>query len=166
MNLCEVREWVIDDHVRLKGRLNVIERLTARALSGESESVDSLRFECEMMLADLAQHMRWEDRYLAPVLRVDAKRVERLERDHREQRQLLSYIVARVREPACPAALLARTMAIFADLLREDMRGEETNTLISPASRDSEIRFEAAFGLSASMASPLPKDPYVAAAHS
>ena len=69
MNLCEVREWVIDDHVRLKGRLNVIERLTARALSGESESVDSLRFECEMMLADLAQHMRWEDRYLAPVLR-------------------------------------------------------------------------------------------------
>ena len=146
MLLSEVRERVIDDHARLKGRLDVIERLTARLLAGERERVDSLVFECEMMLADLAQHMRWEDRYLAPLLEADAKRVERLERDHREQRELLSFVVARVREPSCPAVLLARTMADLADLLRQDMRREEDYTLIPCASFDDATRFEATAG--------------------
>ena len=136
MRVSEVRDRVIDDHIRLKGRLEVIERLTTRVLAGESECVDALGFECEMMLADLAQHMSWEDRNLAPALfERDAKRFARLEEDHREQRELLRYIVDRLRETECPAILVARTMADFASLLREDMYREETLTLLPCAPR-------------------------------
>jgi len=134
MRVNEVRDRVVDDHIRLGGRLGVIERLTARVLAGDAECVDALGFECEMMLADLAQHMSWEDRNLAPVLyERDAQRLKRLEEDHREQRELLRYILGRVREPTCPAVLVARTMLDFASLLREDIRREEAEILLPSA---------------------------------
>ena len=84
--------------------------------------------------------------YLVPALGVNGKRVERFARDHREQSELLSYVVAQVREPSPPAVLFARSMVIFADLLREDMRREEAQTLTPSALRGSGIRFEAMTG--------------------
>ncbi len=80
------------------------------------------------------------------MLEVDAKCIESSKRDHSEQSDLLTYVVARVNESACPAELFARTMVIFADLLREDMRSEEAQMLIPHALRDCEIGLAAGMG--------------------
>ena len=131
MRLEEARDKIIDDHTRLRGRLDVIERLTERVLTGESSCGDSFFFECETMFADLAQHIHWEDRNLAPALiDHDAKRGALLEQDHREQRLLMRYVIDRLRDPTRPAVLVARTMLDFGIALRQDMRREEVETLL------------------------------------
>jgi hypothetical protein len=135
MEPSEVRRRILADHERLRGVLLSIESLGRGVLGGSWEAVAPLRLEGETLHQMLFEHMSWEDRYLAPALR-DAgawggERAGCLDRDHREQRELLEHTLVGLRDPSRPSLALARTMVDLVALLRTDMQDEE-ETILDP----------------------------------
>ncbi len=57
----------------------------------------------------------------------------RLAQDHREQRELLSYVLQRLRDASRPPVVLARDLLAFVELLRHDMADEERALLSDEA---------------------------------
>ncbi len=111
MQPSEIRRRILEDHRRIRAALDSLERSAGAVASGERPLVGPLRVEGEELLAKLLDHMRWEDLYLRPaLLEADAwgrERASRLDYDHREQRQLLEWGLARVTDQIRPPALLA-----------------------------------------------------------
>ncbi len=136
----EVREKILADHVRLRARLCEIERLAQGVANGTGDNVDALRKRGDEALADLREHMYWEDDYLGPaLLEADAwgeERAKLLADDHREQRLLIDRLSANLRDRARPPLLLAWSLLDFANLLRADMQREEETLLDERVLRD------------------------------
>ena len=57
------------------------------------------------------------------------ERAEHLDADHREQRELLNYLLDKVRDPSRPAAVLAAEWRSLVELLLDDMAQEELTIL-------------------------------------
>lgn len=150
MRPSEIREKVLTDHAELRGRLAGLEGLAREVVDGERRLVGALRLEGEELLDRLADHMRWEERYLAPALHdADAwgdERVKRLIDDHREQRDLLADSLSRLRDPSRPPVLLARNVLDLVSLIREDMEDEEAVALDERVLRDDVIAVDAEAG--------------------
>lgn len=94
--------------------------------------------------------MRWEDRHLAPALReADAwgeERAAKLDRDHREQRQVLSHCLAAVADESRPASVVARTLIDLVGMLREDIEDEERVLLDERVLRDDVVGIDVETG--------------------
>jgi len=143
-----VRRRVLEDHERLRGELERLEGLAEQILR-EAEA-EMLRAESEQFLERLLRHMRWEESYLLPAL-LDAdawgrERAARLERDHREQRELFAFILERLRDGARPTAVVARDVCNLVDLLRDDMREEEQDLLDERVLRDDVVGIDVETG--------------------
>jgi hemerythrin-like domain-containing protein len=133
MKPSEVRRRILEEHTRIRALLDAVEELVARFQRGDPAVREPLR-ERGMELHDaLCEHLDREDRILTEALRqADAwgeERAERLADEHREQRELFAYILARLRDSERPTTLLARELQNFVDILRVDMRHEEETEL-------------------------------------
>lgn len=103
-----------------------------------------------MLLKSLLEHIQFEDLLLVPALRAAdswrQERVDRLERDHREQREMLEYTLAGLEDQSRPAVVLARTLLDLVVLIRDDMDDEETNLLDERVLRDDVVSVDVETG--------------------
>ena len=142
----EVRGRILGDHADLRRMLAEIEDLAERFERGDAEVARALRDHGLALHARLCAHLDLEDEILAPALQnADAwgeVRAERLAREHREQRELLQYLLERLREESRPTLLVAREFRNFALLLRSDMEQEEETALREDLLRDDARRVD------------------------
>ncbi len=140
MRPSEVRRSVLSDHQKLREQLTKLEQLSRAALAGIQLPLGALRGEAKVLLASLASHMSWEDRYLAPVLlEADAwgdLRCAQLAEDHREQRNLLEYALRQLCDEGRPESIVASNLLDLVALLRDDMNEEESALLDESLLRD------------------------------
>ncbi len=150
MRPSQVRRRVLEDHETLRTLLAQLDVLARETLSGDEQLLAPLRERAEALLARLAEHMRWEDRYLSQALRqADAwgrERAAALEREHQEQRAVLRHAVERLRDEDSPAPLLARELADLVERLRRDMQEEEQDLLDERVLRDDVVGIEVETG--------------------
>jgi hypothetical protein len=150
MEPSEVRRRVLGDHDRLRKDLTLLEGFAREILEGLRMPISALRAEAEGFVKMLFAHMRWEESYLLPALRDadawGAERAELLVRDHREQRDLLDFAFARLRDGTRPAHLVAQDIIHLIDLLREDMRIEEQDLLDERVLRDDVVGVDVVTG--------------------
>lgn len=129
MKPSQVRSQILGDHERLRGLLVPLERRGRRVLEGEEGELPLLRADAEAFLVRLREHMGWEDRYLRPALiGADARgqeRARRLDDDHREQRELLEFVLRVVGDRTRPPVVIARNVLDLIELIRNDMVEEE-----------------------------------------
>ncbi len=147
MKPSEVRRHVLDDHSELR---DMLVRLEALARDERNQTSDTLRLAGEALLERLATHMRWEDRYLGPAVREadgwgDA-RAALLAEDHREQREILGYALAQLRDGSRPKALVAVTLLDLVEMLRKDMEEEEAALLDPSVLRDDVVSIDTETG--------------------
>ena len=150
MQPSEIRLRILDDHQTIRGMLLSLERAALGVSDGESQLAGPMRLEGEVLLEHLLEHMSWEDRHLRPALvEADAwgrERAERLDRDHREQRDLLRYALASVEDQSRPALVIARQLIDLVRLLREDMEDEERLLVNDKVLRDDVVAIDAETG--------------------
>ena len=112
MEPSEVRQRVLADHERLRRDVEQIEGFANEILEGLRMPISALRAEAKELVARLRAHMHWEESYLLPALRDadawGAERAQHLVRDHREQRDRLDFIVARLDDATRPGDDVAR----------------------------------------------------------
>jgi hemerythrin-like domain-containing protein len=132
MDAQEVRSRVLSEHAELRGMLDALEPLVARFEAGEDVAA-ALRERASKLYATFAAHMDCEERLLAPALRDAGPAGERaarhLDHEHREQRELLSYLLGRLEQHSRPTILVARELDNFIGYLRHDMAHEESGLL-------------------------------------
>jgi len=149
MRPSEVRARVLEDHDGLRGQLERLEALAEGTGRGEREG-EGMRRDARALLERLLIHMQWEERFLLPALReADAwgeERAERLLSDHREQRQLLDFILSRLRDAARPEPLVVTDVVHLIAFLREDMVEEERDLLDERVLRDDVVAIDVEAG--------------------
>lgn len=150
MRPSRVRERVLADHVALRRQLGDLESCAQRTSEHPGGEAAELRSQAEALVTTLAEHMRWEDLYLAPALReADAwglERAERLDCDHREQRELLSHVLSKLHDRERPPKLVVDTVLDLIRLLREDMQEEEELLLDPRVLRDDTVGIDVETG--------------------
>lgn len=129
MRPSEVRDRVLSDHAALRARLEHLEQLADHAATRRGADPEGLRAGAEALLATLREHMRWEDRFLLPLLR-DAdgwgdERARRFEAEHAEQREVLGLLSGDLREGSRPPRVVAAHLLDLIEGLRLDMDEEE-----------------------------------------
>ena len=136
MKPAEIRRRILAEHRKLRAMLDALEPLAQRFERGEDADA---RWLCEETLAlyeTFAAHLLHEERTLEPALRArgaEGERLaDRLAHEHREQRELLTYLTSRLQDSPHPTLLVAREVQNFAEYLRNDMAHEES-TLLSAA---------------------------------
>lgn len=133
MDPASVRRRVLDQHAELRRRLDEIEELSGR-FETEGEAVgEALRAQGLDLYARFEEHLRFEDRFLAPALREahaeGAEAAHRLALEHEEQQELLVYLLDRLKHQKQPTGLVVRELRNFAEYLRHDMAHEESKLL-------------------------------------
>jgi hemerythrin-like domain-containing protein len=128
-----VRSQILEQHAELRGMLAEISELADR-FEAEGETVgEALREHGLALYARFEEHLGFEDRYLAPALRVaHAEGVEaanRLANEHAEQRELLHYLLDRLKHQRQPTQLVVRELRSFAEYLLQDIAHEEEKLL-------------------------------------
>ena len=150
MQPSQVRRQILDDHDKLRGMLSSLEALARAVLAGNRDQAGALRAEGEALHERLLEHMHWEDLYLVPALReADAwgeARAAEVERDHREQRELLGHTLAGLRDQSRPLAALADSLIDLVALLREDMEQEEQASVDARVLRDDVVGIDVEAG--------------------
>jgi len=133
MKAREIRERVLDEHAELRELLADLEALVKQFEPGGAVCVDELRERGLALYAKLAAHLDLEDDLLVAALRAAGEggeeRAEDLAAEHREQRELLEFLIGRLTRERRPTALVARELRSFIECLREDMEDEEANLL-------------------------------------
>lgn len=146
MRPSEVRRRVLEDHARIRTLLEEVEGLVRRFEKGDEGASAPLRGKGLELHDFLCEHLEREDEILAKALReADAwgeERARRLADEHREQRELFSYILSRLRDATRPTLLIARELRNFVDILRVDMQHEEETELSDRVLRDDVIAIE------------------------
>ena len=150
MRPSEVRRSVLSDHQKLREQLTKLEQLSRAALVGTQLPRAALRGEAKVLLASLASHLNWEDRYLAPVLREadawGALRCVKMAEDHHEQRNLLEYVLRQLHDESRPGSIVAGNLLDLIALLREDMNEEESALLDENLLRDDVVGIDVTTG--------------------
>lgn len=133
MSFHEVRREILEDHRELGEVLASVEDLCARLEGGEAGALPVLRDRGRALLERFAAHLALEDRILLPALRSAARNeaADELMAEHREQRELLQFLLGRLDLAQRPALLLVRELQQFATFLREEMR-QEDDLLLRP----------------------------------
>lgn len=129
----EIREKILQDHAVLRGCLNEIESLVSSFEKGGAEVGEELRELGVSMFETFASHLIFEDNQFVPILRTIPETGESLAisltLEHREQRELLKYLIRRLCEENRPTTLIARELSSFANYLHQDMHYEESTLL-------------------------------------
>ena len=109
--------------------LSSLEDLATQVLQGDRQLVGALRTEGRTLLEYLRRHTQWEDAHVAPALREAGtdgdEQAARLQREHREQRELLRHVLETVEDQRRPSVLIARNLIDLVEVLRRDMDEEE-----------------------------------------
>lgn len=137
MDPMAVRTKILEEHGRLRAMLAELVPLAERFERGDTAVAPSLREQALGLYESFAAHLRHEESSLEPALRTrgaeGVRLADRLAHEHREQRELLAYLVARLRDQPHPTLLLAREIVHFAEYLRLDMAHEESTLLTAAA---------------------------------
>jgi len=143
MRPSEIRERVVREHRDLRVRVERVEGLSRASLAGTTGSMEDLRAEARGLIRTLDAHMRWEDENLLPALESadewGPERVQRMQSDHLEQRELLRYAAGVLDDESRAPELIARTTLDLTRLLRDDMEDEEEVMLDPDVLRDDVI---------------------------
>ncbi len=127
MSFRDARLRILEDHRALRSAVGEVETLRSRLEAGDEDAARQLLEAGSALCRTFADHLSLEDRELVPAVRALAgpRVAEQIVEEHREQRELLDYLVGHLSHPERPGVLLARELHHFATLLREDMREEE-----------------------------------------
>ncbi len=150
MQHSEVRQAILAQHEELRGLLRSLDELARSAAQSDDACVPALR-EIGIYVHDkLVEHPNFEDRYLVPAIRdIDGWGEERsnlLAREHVEQRDLLQYILDRLRNTDRASILLGRELLAFVDVLLADMQQEEQTVLDADLLRDDVVGIDVETG--------------------
>jgi iron-sulfur cluster repair protein YtfE (RIC family) len=136
MEPAEVRERIRTDHERLREALDALAWLAERFEAGDRDAGPELRDAALALYEHFAAHLSLEETLLEPALRGQGSEgcrlADRLAHEHHEQRELLGYLVGRLRSNLTPTRLVAREVRHFVEYVRLDMAHEES-TLLTPA---------------------------------
>jgi len=140
----EILRYVLTDHAFLRGMLNELDQMALRVLEGREDELSALR-SCGLSFhSRFAEHLAFEDRFLAPALRAGGlagiEHSEHLADDHREQRELLSYILSGLRDRDRPARVVADQLRSLVELILDDMALEEMTIIKGALLRDPDPR--------------------------
>lgn len=129
----EARSRVLAEHATLTEMLDALDERIRLFDAGESSAGAALRAQGLALFEVFAAHISLEDATLVPALRGLGDRgkrlAERLMHEHREQRELLQYLLRRLTRDERPSQVIARELAGFADYVRQDMVHEEETIL-------------------------------------
>jgi len=128
----QVRARILADHVTLRGVLDDIDALAKCFRAGDPGVGAQLRDTGAEFFELFASHLKLEDALLLPAiqnLREGDFLADRLEREHREQRELIHFLLARLNQDDRPTNLVASELASFSDYVRKDMTHEEETIL-------------------------------------
>jgi hemerythrin-like domain-containing protein len=129
----EIRERIFEDHALLRERLEEIEALNERFVGGSAEVGSELRERGAALYEMFDAHLSLEDENLAPVLRTIPEKgkdlAARLAREHREQRELLHFLLGRLEEQNRPTSVIANELQGFSNYLKLEMSHEESAIL-------------------------------------
>lgn len=135
----EIRREIAGQHAALKELLGEIETLAKRfeQSAGDAPAVGEQLHDRGLALYEtFSAHLESEQELLEPALRkagpAGERRAQRLRNEHREQRELLRYLMARLEQHPEPTILIARELQHFAGFLRFEMAYEE-ETMLSAA---------------------------------
>ncbi len=134
----EVRRRILADHQLIRTTASEVETIADRILAGEEHLSLKLRERGQHLYTRLCRHLDLEDAILVSALRDvgEFEPADDLEVEHREQRELLIYLLERLGDEAQPLMLLVRDFLGFTSLLRDDMMAEEANLLSDGLLRD------------------------------
>jgi hemerythrin-like domain-containing protein len=128
-----VRERILSDHESLRGLLDEVDQQALRVGRDVEDGGGRLRALGLQLLRQFSDHLALEDRLLAPALRragpTGRELAEQLDADHREQRELLDYLLGKVRDWSRPATVVAADWRNFVELVLDDMAQEEATIL-------------------------------------
>ena len=135
----EIRSEIAGQHAELKELLGEIETLAKRfeQSAGNTPAVGNQLHNRGLALYEkFGAHLESEQELLEPALRKTGPEGERLahrlRNEHREQRELLKYLIDRLEQHPEPTILIARELQHFAGFLRLEMAHEE-ETMLSAA---------------------------------
>lgn len=135
-----VRQLVLDEHALLRPMLDEIERLADRFEQGDESVGRPLRQLGFDFYKRFSGHLELEEQQLSARLRRLGDRgrrlADRLDHEHREQRELLSYLLGRLGDSTTPTLLVARELRNFVAYVRLDMQHEEQDLLTPEALSD------------------------------
>ena len=134
----QVRGEILIQHAEIRQMLSEVEDLAKRFEETAAEGPDLGKGLHERGLAlyeIFGRHLDREQELLTPALRAagaqGAQLLNRLEHEHREQRELLKFLLARLRQYPYPTIVIARELQNFGGFLRFEMNHEE-EALLSP----------------------------------
>jgi iron-sulfur cluster repair protein YtfE (RIC family) len=134
----EIRSDIVGQHATLEELLVKIETLAERFEQADDSSDvgTELRERGMALYQKFGAHLDSEQALLEPALQKAGpdgeKLAHRLRNEHREQRELLKYLIVRLERHPEPTILIARELQNFAGFLRFEMAYEE-ETLLSEA---------------------------------
>jgi len=133
-----IRSQIVAEHGELRALVPHVESLAKQFEESAPEGHDLAKPLREAGLAlyqKFAEHLDHEQALLEPVLRAAGPEGRRmalsLEHEHREQRELLDFLLRRLQEQPTPTLLIARQLQNFTNFLRLEMDHEE-KTMLSP----------------------------------
>ncbi len=133
MRPSEVRQRILNDHRLIKIMVSEVRDLALRIQAGEEYPSGRLRERGRNLYERLCRHIDFEDGILIGPLRdADAwgeERAEELRNEHREQREVLTYLLERLLDPNQSQILIVHDLLNFTAWLRDDMRHQEETIL-------------------------------------
>ena len=146
----EIRKQILADHALLRGMLDELDQRAIRVLEGRDDEGPTLRDFGLSFHSRFAEHLAFEDRFLLPALRAAGpsgiEHAKHLTVDHREQRELLSYILAGLEDAGRPEQVVAGDMRGLVELVLHDMALEEKTIIKGAVLRDPDRRPSAYIG--------------------
>jgi len=140
----EIRNCILTDHAFLRGMLDELDQKAFRVLEGREDEISELRDGGLSFHSKFAEHLAFEDRFLAPALRAaglaGVEHSKHLADDHREQRELLSYILSGLRDRDRPARVVSDELRSLVELILDDMAHEEMTIIKGAVLRDPDLR--------------------------
>jgi hemerythrin-like domain-containing protein len=129
----DIRRSILEEHEQLRRLLGELEPVL-EAFEAEESGVGRMLRERGLELYErLARHLDSEQDLVTPALRASGpdgqRRADRLAHEHREQRELLRYLMSRLEPDDPPTLLVARELRNFIAYLRMDMAHEEETML-------------------------------------
>ena len=144
MKAREIRNCILTDHAFLRGMLDELDQKAFRVLEGREDEISALRDGGLSFHSKFSEHLAFEDRFLAPALRAaglaGVEHSKHLADDHREQRELLSYILSGLRDQTRPARVIADQLRGLVELVLDDMALEEMTLIKGAVLRDPDLR--------------------------
>jgi len=134
----QVRREILEQHAELTQMLGEVEELAKRFEATAADDPDLGRDLHDRGLAfyeTFGRHLDREQELLTPALRAagarGARLLNRLEHEHHEQRELLTFLLGRLRQYPHPTIVIARELQNFGGFLRFEMNHEE-EVMLSP----------------------------------